>query len=236
MALTFSPNYRVLTLALLLLPVLFWLGHWQLQRAAEKEAIATHYEQRQRQLPVPFAEIATFEDWAFLPVTLSGRFDREHQFLLDNRVHEGQVGYEVLAPLHLISGEWVMINRGWIKAPPLRTQLPELPSLPEDEVKLQAEVYVPPGQGYQLAGIESHAQQWPKVVTVFDSEFLGKEIGSELFAYQLRLKGGEPGALITDWPPINVSPAKHRAYAVQWFAMAAALVIWLLFASVRKKT
>ena len=30
----------------------------------------------------------------------------------------------------------------------------------------------------------------------------------------------EPGALAVDWVVVNVSPAKHRGYAVQWFAFA----------------
>jgi len=33
------------------------------------------------------------------------------------------------------------------------------------------------------------------------------------------------------WPVVNVSPAKHRGYAVQWFTMAAALIVFFVFRS-----
>ncbi|MFC6755229.1 SURF1 family cytochrome oxidase biogenesis protein, partial [Halorubrum tibetense] len=39
------------------------------------------------------------------------------------------------------------------------------------------------------------------------------------------------GALMTNWPTVNISPMKHQAYAFQWFSMALALVILLLFAN-----
>ena len=31
-----------------------------------------------------------------------------------------------------------------------------------------------------------------------------------------------------DWQVVNVSPAKHRGYAVQWFSMAAVLALLYL--------
>ncbi|NCF18346.1 MAG: SURF1 family protein, partial [Haliea sp.] len=34
------------------------------------------------------------------------------------------------------------------------------------------------------------------------------------------------GALAIDWKVVNVSPEKHRGYAVQWFTMAAVLTVF----------
>jgi cytochrome oxidase assembly protein ShyY1 len=45
----------------------------------------------------------------------------------------------------------------------------------------------------------------------------------------LRLEGGSVGALQTERLIVNVSPAKHTGYAVQWFAMAVALGIIFIF-------
>jgi cytochrome oxidase assembly protein ShyY1 len=42
----------------------------------------------------------------------------------------------------------------------------------------------------------------------------------------VRSNSGEPGALDADWKIVNVSPQKHQAYAVQWFAMAFALLVF----------
>lgn len=235
MPLVVSLNYRVLILALLLVPVLIGLGRWQLQRAAEKESILSRYAQRQTQMPVSFADINQSDDLDYLPVTLVGRYDPDRYFLLDNKIQGGQVGYDVLTPFYTEAGTWVIVNRGWVKAPLRRSELPKVNPLPEQTLELHAEIYVPPGEGYQLSGLETGQSLWPKIVTVFDSEFMATQLKTPLFPYQLRLRADDPGALLTDWPTINVSPAKHRAYAVQWFAMALALVIWLLVASVRKR-
>jgi cytochrome oxidase assembly protein ShyY1 len=47
----------------------------------------------------------------------------------------------------------------------------------------------------------------------------------------VRIDSGQPGALEVDWQVINVSPAKHHGYAVQWFAMALALAVIFGFRS-----
>ena len=43
--------------------------------------------------------------------------------------------------------------------------------------------------------------------------------------------GGRAAALTIDWPVINVTPEKHTAYAVQWFAMALVLLLLYLWRS-----
>jgi len=231
----FSLNYRVFILAIVLLPVLIALGYWQLRRAGEKETIQATYDQRRHQTPVAIAELSEKMDLAFTPVTVQGLAEVERYFLLDNRVYQGQVGYDVLMPVRLSSEQWLIVNRGWVKAPDRRTQLPEIPPLVENHVTLLGDIYISPGAGYQLVGVEALQHQWPKVITVFDPEYIGQQLQGELFPYQVRLRANQPGALTVDWPTINLSPEKHRAYALQWFAMASGLIIWLLLASWRKQ-
>ena len=47
----------------------------------------------------------------------------------------------------------------------------------------------------------------------------------------MRLEADSPAALRTGWEIVTVSPEKHRGYAVQWFMMAAALVVLSAFAN-----
>lgn len=241
MQLSFSLNFRIVALIVILLPILLWLGNWQLKREDEKRAIQTTYSVRQEQTPVEFSDVrhrvTKTTDLAFFPVVLNGQFNPDQQFLLDNRINNGQVGYEVLTSFHVDAynnetGSWVLVNRGWIKAPPLRSDLPVIPELPKDRVEIMGEIYVPPGEGYHLQDLDSNNTNWPKVVTAVDMEKMSVLLGEALFEYQIRIKPNQPGTLETNWAPINVSPEKHRAYAVQWFAMAAGLFVWLIFASI----
>ena len=47
----------------------------------------------------------------------------------------------------------------------------------------------------------------------------------------MRLDADSPAALSIDWPLVNSSAAKHRGYALQWFAMAMALACLYLVRS-----
>ena len=49
--------------------------------------------------------------------------------------------------------------------------------------------------------------------------------GSEVFPYQVRIQPSSPLALVAEWTVVNQSPSMHLGYAVQWFAMAAVLLL-----------
>ena len=130
-----------------LLPMFLALGWWQLQRADEKTAIANQWQERQQQSPRPLLLIDAKEpqDWAYLPVQLSGEFDPDHYFLLDNRIHQGKFGYEVLAIMTLAdSKQAVLVNRGWVAADSSRQTLPKIDPI-DGRQTVQGHVYVPPG-------------------------------------------------------------------------------------------
>lgn len=230
MKLSLSLNTKLSVLTALLLPVLLLLGNWQLQRAEEKRTIEATVIARQQQAPVALGELKKGSDLAFSPVRLNGQFDDRHQFLLDNRMHGGRLGYEVLTPLQTESGDWALVNRGWIQAKPKRQHLPPIPTI-EGVVHTTGTVYVPLGEPFLLAEQTFQDVEWPLVVQAVELEKFAALLGRELFPHVVRLDEGARGALEIDWQPINVQPEKHTAYAVQWFAMAAALMLWFLFAN-----
>jgi cytochrome oxidase assembly protein ShyY1 len=55
--------------------------------------------------------------------------------------------------------------------------------------------------------------------------------GQALAAHYLKLDDSSPGAFETGWQPVTMSAQKHIGYAVQWFALALALVIWFAIAN-----
>ena len=71
---------------------------------------------------------------------------------------------------------------------------------------------------------------WPKRVLQIDWEVVRRDLnpansGQMLVTKILRIDSGNPIALVTDWSPVNINPAKHKGYAFQWFSMAIALLI-----------
>ncbi|MCW8195536.1 SURF1 family protein [Proteobacteria bacterium 005FR1] len=230
MRLALSLNIKVTILAVLVLPVLLALGNWQLQRADDKRAIQASFLARQQQEPVPIDAVEAEHDLAFTPIKLTGQFDRQRYFLLDNRVRAGQVGYEVLMPFRTEEEIWVLVNRGWIKGQPDRRALPEVP-VPDGPVTTTGSVYVPLGDPFLLAEQDFTDASWPLVAQAVEMDKFADALSREIFPYVIRLDENAPGALQISWEPINVQPEKHLGYAVQWFAMAIALVIWFVFAN-----
>jgi len=167
-------------------------------------------------------------------VELSGEFIQDHYFLLDNRIVQGKFGYEVLAVMELAdSDRAVLVNRGWVAGDASRQQLPEIGNI-RGQQTLLGHVYVPPGDPFLLADLALEPG-WPKRIQAIEMNKLQAAFAAvssaTLFPYTVRIAPNSSAALSTNWQVINTSPAKHTAYAVQWFAMAAALLILLVLRS-----
>lgn len=216
----FRPGIVPSLVVAVLLPVMVCLGFWQLSRGEQKRELMDNYAERRVAQPMASSALQDLADPAFRVVSLRGHFDAEHSILLDNRQHDGKVGVELLQPfLDQATGLWVLVNRGWLPWPDRR--IAPAFNTPQQPVDLQAWVYVAPGATFQLHADPAQAP-WPRLVTAVEPDKLWRELGRNGFTYELRQQSG-PGAYRTAWPVVAMGPEKHTAYAVQWFAMAAAL-------------
>lgn len=213
------PGWRMTLLVLAVLPILIRLGTWQLDRAEEKRAYENAYLERQGMLPVapPRQDMAA----AFSRVKLEGRFDSEQQFLLDNQVRDGRVGYWVINAFHASDGRTWLVNRGWIAAGTDRSKLPDI--RPGDG-PVEVVVVVWPDTGLlPLLKEDPWDDAWPKRVQRPNVARMAALVGAA--AVELRLEAGQPGVLSAA-PLLMVVPSvKHTGYAVQWFALAGVLCI-----------
>jgi cytochrome oxidase assembly protein ShyY1 len=232
----FDPEWRITLCTLLLVPLMIFLGFWQLQRADEKAGLSAAWEQRQQQPPAPLPGlwVEPEEALAYLPVELTGTFLQDEYFLLDNRIHDGRFGYEVIGILRLAGSTGLaLVNRGWIAGDPARLERPSVP-LVSGRIRLSGHIYVAPGAPYLLAEQDLGAA-WPKLLQALEMDklmpLLETSLEGKAFRYPVRINAGEPGALTVDWQVVNVSPAKHQGYAVQWFTMALFLAIFYLLRS-----
>jgi len=243
-----KPNWKITLFYLLLMPVLLRFGFWQIERAEEKRVIVQDYQQRLKAAPQPLVSALQRSDPAYRRVSLTGQFDNERLFLLDNKIYRGVVGYEVIAPFRLVEpvsyardGQqqevaMVWVNRGWISLGESRAQLPDIPPVAQQHTVI-ATIDIPPGDAFVL-GTEPLRGRWPEVVQTVDIERMTQRYQDEVqltaAPFMVRLAPHSPGALQPIWQPINMSPAKHLGYALQWFSMALALTILYLYVTFQR--
>ncbi len=223
---TFNRNITLFTM--IALPILLSLSVWQWNRAAEKRELVTRYAQLQAQPPVAL----TAENINDLPdyqrVTVQGYFDNEHTWLLDNKQRRGKVGFEVVTPFELPDGQYLLVNRGWIAAGKTREQLPVVEDV-QGEVTLFADLASV--VKHPLLDARTTRKEWPRIIMAIDVADMSQQLQEDLLPRYLRIDESSPGAFITNWQAVNMSPEKHVGYAFQWLGLALALIIWFVLAN-----
>lgn len=111
-------------LMLALAVVCVWLGNWQMDRLAEKEALVAAVDARLDAEPVPVPPRAVWddldlEDVNFQPVTLTGNYRYTQTItvftsLSNPRGRYSGPGYWVMTPFQLAEGGTVFVNRGFV--------------------------------------------------------------------------------------------------------------------------
>ncbi|MBX2809112.1 MAG: SURF1 family protein [Cellvibrionaceae bacterium] len=220
-------HWQIGLLVVIVLPLFIKLGFWQLARAEQKRQLLSVYQQQQNLppvlLPEGFADKSRESIVLYRKLMARGVFDPTRYWLLDNRTRAGRAGYEVLMPL--VTGDnTLLVNRGWVPAPLLREQLPQIVT-PEGEVDVQGYGFAPKKNPLLKTSDSDLSQPWPKRVLQVDLQRAATELNAKLYPVLLRLHADSEAALVTQWPLVNSHPEKHQAYALQWFAMAVALCL-----------
>lgn len=222
-------DWRLLLFAGLFLPLLVSLGLWQLDRAAEKQQQLQQWQQQAGHLDWPQQLAAGLAPGQ--PVTLSGHYS-ERTWLLDNRTRDGVPGYEVLTLFYPEEGQPVVVNRGWLRAPRTRDELPPV-ATPSGKVVIAGRLAGFP-EPPVLADPTVGEGRWPRRVQALPATLAARE-AADLTPLLVKLSGAEqPGAYRADWAPDIMGPQTHYGYAFQWFSLAVALVILTMVASYRK--
>jgi len=178
------------------------LGNWQTRRAQEKRELAAKLE----------------------TLSLAGTFLPKYTVLLDNKLHAGKAGYEVVTPLRPGSGAAVLVNRGWIEAPRTRDRLPEVRT-PQGEVRIAGWK-----TGRLPHALEAGASPIGAVRQNLDAAAYAKEINLPLEPFFILQREGPEDGLVRDWPRPDAGVQTHESYALQWYSFAAlALVLGIVF-------
>ena len=231
----FSPPLLALLSAIFLSALFTGLGRWQIDRMYQKEEIIAQYQQRQDEpaldkLPPSTADL---DQWRYRQVQLDGQLLAKRQFLLDNQISGGRVGFNVLTPMALADGNTVLVDRGWVAMGARREDLPDV-RLTTDPDMITGTLYVPFGEPFALGSATIGEVGWPRIVQYLDFKALGDLLGTPLLPMVVRLSPQQAGGYKREWSLIAMSADKHLAYAVQWFGLAAVPIILLLVLNIKR--
>lgn len=214
------------------------LGLWQLGRQDGKQAllddVAATIAARQ---PVPLAAAGDPQrtrgyDWS----AGRGRFAEAPAVLLDNQQRSGRAGvraYRAFQPD--AGGAPILVELGWLPLPPERT----LPAVerPEGKLEIAGLLLPPPSHGIGPAGA-ARQQDGTLLAIGLDPAMLASELGLATLAPRvLKL---DPALDIgyardLDVLPNTLPPERHLGYAVQWFALALAVLATALILTFRRQ-
>lgn len=167
-----------------------WLGVWQLHRYQFKKNLLATYQQ---------------------PVIVKGQFDNTLTMLIQNKMRNNQIGYELLIPLvQPDNKKLLLVDLGWISNA-------DSQSIKPVKGLQQIKGYIKLLNEYQFILGENilHSDQFPLVMQKIDIDAISKITHKTFYPYVLSLT----------MPQVAVTPERHLAYAVQWFAMAVVLLI-----------
>jgi len=226
-------------LALLVAAGLASLGAWQLGRMHQKQALLDAVQQvldQRRPQPLALAADAARTrdyDWA----SGAGRFIDAPAVLLDNQQRDERPGvraYRVFQPAATGAAP-LLVELGWLPLPGNR-QLPDVPR-PSGEVQVAGLLAPPPSHGI-LAAVVAQQPAGQLLATGLDAPALREQLRQPSLAPRvLKLDPAAPLGYARDLDvlPNTLPPERHLGYAVQWFALALAVLAIAALLTFRKR-
>ena len=207
-----------------------WLGRWQTQRAAEKEARQALFESRMRETPVRLTgSIPSAEPLLYRRVRAAGEWLAGGQIFLDNQVRDGRAGYFVVTPLRLAgTPDAVLVNRGWIARSADYPRAPAAP-VPAGTVEVSGLATLPPRRFLELSANTIAGDVWQNLSLERYRE------ARRIPVLPVIVLADAPGAglaAVREEPDAGV--ARHREYALTWFSLAITTALLWLFLTLRK--
>ena len=201
------------------------LGRWQLDRAAQKEALQAVIDAR---IHLPPLEADAFEQMVasgtaealHRRVVLRGHWVARNTVFLDNRQMQGRQGFIVVTPLQPEhSPAAILVQRGWVPRDfSDRTRLPEV-TTPNGLVTVEGRIAPPPSKLYQFKGVDTGP-----IRQNLDLAAFRLETGLPLLEASVLQTGAPSEGLLREWAAPNLGVDKHYGYAFQWFGLCALVV------------
>ncbi|WP_296653145.1 SURF1 family protein [Paraburkholderia sp.] len=225
-------------LIMFVMAVTIRLGFWQRDRAHQKEALQAHIESNESAPPLAVgATPLPLKQVEFHRMRATGTFMPELTVYLDNRPYNDQPGFYVVMPLKLQDGGYVLVNRGWLpRNYEDRTVIAPF-NTPSGPVQVEGIARADATRAYDLGAEDSALHQ--KIRQNLDVTSYATEIGLPLQPFVIQQTAFVPAAkdgLVRDWPQPNFDVDRNYGYMLQWWGMAAAALVFGLYAGRRAAT
>jgi surfeit locus 1 family protein len=228
--LRFRLNWKVTLFSVVSCAGFVYLGLWQMDRAVEKTRLIAAAAQHAAMAAEPLSQLTNDRAAVDTHVKASGDYQQGISFLLDNRVLDGQVGFDVLVPFQDQSdGRLVLVNRGFVPMGRTRDDPPAIPGLQPNPQSLTGHVYVATRRHDEERMLKSVGAAGI-ILQLEDPLLVAADLGAEIYSHVVRLDESDPNALPRNWVVTVMLPARHTGYAIQWFLMALAVTVaWVVF-------
>ncbi|HEY2397219.1 MAG TPA: SURF1 family protein [Rudaea sp.] len=223
-----------LAIALMLIGVALFvrLGIWQLDRAREAQSMLDAFAAAPQSTLEDFTAVAVNPPAARFPhVRVHGHYIAARTWFRDEQMRSGRLGVEAYGAFAVDGvAATLLVDRGWVAWEHAPGTQPPLPAPAADEIELTG-IYAPfPGNGLRLGGSSLRRQPaGPKLTLAIDHDEIAVDLGTSLLPRVLLLDADPASGFERTRTPALMPPARHQAYAFQWFAFAvAAVVIFVL--------
>ncbi|HET6631800.1 MAG TPA: SURF1 family protein [Rhodanobacteraceae bacterium] len=244
------PSWFAVLMTLVGVVLFIIAGFWQLDRARQKELLLARFAAADRMVAVPLASLGPAPDADTYPhVRAHVEFLPRRLYVLDDQIHSGRSGVQVFTPAlllgpctddaaancHPASSRVLLVDMGFLPRQAGMQRLPAIPPLKSARAEIHGLYAPPPASGLKLGGNALARQPtWPKLTTYIDLEQIGADLDRPVYPRVLLLDPDPATPYIRAWKPQTMPPARHRAYAFQWFCFAAAVLV-IFFALHRRR-
>ncbi|WP_433376120.1 SURF1 family cytochrome oxidase biogenesis protein [Actinoplanes sp. CA-142083] len=222
-------------LAVVAAVIMVMLGNWQLHRYEERSAINDRIDAADSVQAVPLTSVLAAptaagkagsspgKGLAWTKVTVSGRYDTTHEIQARGRTVDSDVGFEIITPLVLPDGTAVLVDRGWVPAPPGGAgAAPAVPAAPSGDVTVVGQVHL--------------SESRPTAIEHRDGRLDTRRVSVAHLAGQMPYPVYGAYVLLSEQTPANDPaftriPIDHEdswqngGYAVQWWLFAGMALI-----------
>lgn len=204
--------------------LLLGLGTWQLQRLKWKEGLIAARAAAMTGTPAPLpATLAAARALVYHRVRADGRFLNERELYLHAIAADGAAGYHIVTPLALDGGGGVLVDRGFVPEDmksPSRRAAANAPG----ERSVTGVLRLPEGRGWFVPDNDPVRNEW--FFIDLPAMAAAAHIGSVLPFYIEADATPNPGFYPIGGQTLIDLPNHHLQYAITWYALAAALVVF----------